>query len=122
MLQITVLPHLPMLSSSGVTPKIVTNGDGSMWMSKALNKKAKIDSQNSDSLGHLQNVCSSVAGAVLHLSHVGSIADIILADLVFDQCNWWTTLNWIQIEEECMFLWRNFFKVLHESLVKKVRL
>lgn len=36
----TVLPQLPIPSSSGVTPKILTTGDGSILTSKALDKKA----------------------------------------------------------------------------------
>lgn len=68
---ITVLPHLPILSSSDVTSKIMVG----------MVEKAKIDSQNSNSLEQLQT-CGSVAGSVLHLSHVESISDIISGSLL----------------------------------------
>lgn len=58
---ITVLPQSPMPRPSGVTPKILTTGEDSISTSRALDKKAKTESQNSNRVGQLQNICVSVA-------------------------------------------------------------
>lgn len=66
-----------------------------------------IDCQKSINFGQSQNICDKVAGVVPQRSQLGLTFGVNLANLVLDQCNLCTILNWItlcfkQIEDECI--------------------
>lgn len=93
------------VASSGATPNSEIRGDGCIVLPHIPENASKMDCQKLCSLGHSQNMCSSVAGPCLHRSHVGSIPVLILDNLSLDQWSRCTILNWTtvclrHIEEE----------------------
>lgn len=89
----------------GMVPDRPAKGHGSNGSPTILESVQKTNCQNRWSIEPVQNICRRVAGACLHLSLVGSRADLNLDNLVFDQCRRCTILNRItvwrcQIEDE----------------------
>src|SRR4029434_912239 len=72
-----------------------TEGKGAMggFMFKALEIELNMDFQNVINVGQSQNMCINVAGACLHLSHIGSMSGLILESLALVQYTRWINLS-----------------------------
>uniref|UniRef100_A0A1A8JKF3 Uncharacterized protein n=2 Tax=Nothobranchius kuhntae TaxID=321403 RepID=A0A1A8JKF3_NOTKU len=86
--KVNILPcHSLICMFCGVTPNKAIKGDGSTETFNTLEKVSNIENQKLCSLGQVQNEWTRSAESCLHLSHTGSTSDLILDNLVFDQCN-----------------------------------
>ena len=90
--------------SLGGRPKSATYGEGSIVVLKfkALDIVLNMDYQKVSKVGQSQNMCINVAGACLHLSHIGSISGLILESLVLVQYILWINLSWMRLWREQM--------------------
>ena len=73
------------VTPTGATPNNEIKGDGCTAFPHIPENASKIECQKPHNVGHDQNMCSNVAGACLHRSHVGSIPVLILDNLSLDQ-------------------------------------
>lgn len=72
-------------TSAGATPNSDNSGDGSTVLAHILENVWKMDCQKLSRLGHVQNICKSMAGASLQRSQVGSKSGFMLDILALVQ-------------------------------------
>lgn len=67
-------PEPPDRATGGVTPKSAPSGERSHGRSRILESVSKMECKMPCKAGQVQNMCSKLAGACLHLSQAGSMS------------------------------------------------
>ena len=80
--------------SSGITLKMAVNRSGVMAWPHIWETVSKTEDQKGAIDRHEKKIWDKVAGALRHLSQVGSVSGYILASLLLQRCRRCRTLNW----------------------------